>query len=591
MLPQQNPTTFLWGVLRPHLVYFFTAVVSATTLLIGTTTTITLMVGHLSSAGNLDKTIGATMLVFITGAVPALHFLRDWAWSTACSRIMEDAYARLGTPLLKLPQSVLTDNSVGAMCALAAQAVSAIEEVGDRFVYSILPICVLIALGATFTWSCEIWTSFLFFTPLFIGTVWSVWHAFYVCYPRQRVAAEKLAVVDASLIDTVMNHDTVQSYATHTFEARRHARITSDWRESTFKAWIASSQGTALSQLTMGMALALPLTHAVVFSSDTTVVQIVSAITPTWLTLRLYMSDLGSDVRQIARGVAKIEGALAQLIAHNHKETAGPVHDLSTLSTTPYDIAFHNVTFQYPNGKGKVLTDLSMTIKAGTSVAFVGTSGSGKTTIARLISGAYSPTSGTVTLGGLSTHELTRTQVAQLLVVIPQVPSMFNRTLYENIAYGIMDVCEDKLDEAVKAAHVEPIIAKLPDGYYTVVGDGGIKLSGGERQRVAIARALVSRKPTIIFDEATSALDTLSERQVQQAIRDAAAEHTVIIIAHRLSTIRWVDRIIVVDKGRIVEDGTHDELLVRNGHYAALHHADQNTCMKEDDTNHAYSLR
>jgi len=235
-------------------------------------------------------------------------------------------------------------------------------------------------------------------------------------------------------------------------------------------------------------------------------------------------------------------------------------------------VEYHNVHFVYSAEKGTVLRDVSVVIPAGQRLAVVGRSGSGKSTLVSLLPRFYDPTEGRIELDGHDIREFRLSDLRSQISLVSQDVKLFNDSIGNNIAYGSMSrVPEAAVVEAARAAHVLEFADKLPDGLDTIVGDRGVLLSGGQRQRIAIARAILKDAPILILDEATSALDTESERHIQAAIEALMRDRTTLVIAHRLSTIENADRILVMDQGRIVEAGTHEALLERAGHYAALH--------------------
>ena len=234
-------------------------------------------------------------------------------------------------------------------------------------------------------------------------------------------------------------------------------------------------------------------------------------------------------------------------------------------------IVFDNVSFRYPTASGLQLNGVSLTIRAGEIVALVGPSGAGKTTLAGLVNRFRDPNSGAVRIDGVDIQDVTLSSLRDLISLVAQETFLFNDTVANNIAYGMVGYERARLTEAAKAALAHDFIERLPQGYETVIGDRGVKLSGGQRQRLAIARAILKNSPILILDEATSHLDTESEMLVQRALGNLMSGRTVIVIAHRISTIRRADKIVVLDKGRIVETGNHDELLAHGGIYRRLH--------------------
>lgn len=246
------------------------------------------------------------------------------------------------------------------------------------------------------------------------------------------------------------------------------------------------------------------------------------------------------------------------------------------------DIAFEKVSFAYRNGPN-ILHDISFTVNAGETVALVGHSGSGKTTIASLLPRFYETTQGQITLDGEPINELSIASLREQIALVSQQVMLFNDTLANNIAYGRSNVSRDAIVEAAKLAFADEFISKLPDGYDTRVGENGILLSGGQRQRLAIARAILKNAPVLILDEATSALDSESERYIQSALDEVTKNRTTLVIAHRLSTIMRAHKIVVLKQGHIVEQGSHVQLLKLNGHYAKLYHAQKLGVGHEED--------
>lgn len=236
------------------------------------------------------------------------------------------------------------------------------------------------------------------------------------------------------------------------------------------------------------------------------------------------------------------------------------------------DIVYHDVSFSYADAT-KVLNHIDLSIKAGETIAFVGQSGSGKTTLCNLLPRFYEVAEGAITIDGINIQEMTLASLRQQIGTVQQDVFLFPGTIRENIAYGKLDATEEEILKAVKLAHLEKVIDQMTDGLDTVIGERGVKLSGGQKQRVAIARMFLKNPPILILDEATSALDTETEQVIQESLNSLADGRTTLIIAHRLATIKHATRIIVVSEKGILEEGTHEELMARKGHYRALHDA------------------
>lgn len=233
------------------------------------------------------------------------------------------------------------------------------------------------------------------------------------------------------------------------------------------------------------------------------------------------------------------------------------------------EILFENVTFNYVNGK-PVYENLNLSISPGEKVGLVGLSGSGKSTLAHLLLRLYELSEGRILIDGQDTSQVTRESLVQNIALIPQDSSLFHRSVMENIRYGKLDASDDEVIEAAKKAHCHDFIAQMKDGYQTIVGERGMRLSGGQRQRIAIARAVLKNAPILILDEATSALDSYTEQQIQESLSTLMQNRTALVIAHRLSTLHNMDRILVFDQGKVIEEGTHQKLLEKEGRYAQL---------------------
>jgi ABC-type transport system involved in Fe-S cluster assembly fused permease/ATPase subunit len=233
------------------------------------------------------------------------------------------------------------------------------------------------------------------------------------------------------------------------------------------------------------------------------------------------------------------------------------------------EVRFEHVSFSYKQDR-QILNDVSFEIPAGKKVAVVGPSGAGKSTIARLLFRFYDVDAGRITINNQDIRDLTQHSLRSAIGVVPQDTVLFNNNIYYNIAYGRPDACREEIEKAAQLAHLDKFIGQLPQGYDTLVGERGLKVSGGEKQRIAIARMLLKNPGIMVFDEATSSLDSSSEQAILEALREVAESNTTLVIAHRLSTIVDADHIVVLDLGRVVEQGTHADLLDKQGIYASL---------------------
>lgn len=287
-----------------------------------------------------------------------------------------------------------------------------------------------------------------------------------------------------------------------------------------------------------------------------------------------YAVNISNPIKRLTRVIGNIQKALAAaqrvFMIIDMPEEIAESRDAKQLPEVSGKVEFQNVSFAYDD-KGNVITDLSFSVKPGEVIAIVGPSGAGKSTIANLLPRFYDVNKGDIKIDGHSVREVTLDSLREQVGIVPQETMLFNGSVYNNILYGRLDATKEEIEAAAKAANAHDFIMQLTDGYETKLGDRGVNLSGGQRQRIAIARAILKNPRILILDEATSALDTESERVVQEALDRLMVGRTSFVIAHRLSTVKNADKILVLEKGNLVESGTHDELLVLDGLYAHLY--------------------
>jgi len=381
-------------------------------------------------------------------------------------------------------------------------------------------------------------------------------------------------------IDSLLNYETVKYFNNERHEAQRYDVELAEWetaRRHNRLSVFALNGGQAL-------IIASAMTTMLVFAGfgvQDGSMTIGDFVLINAITMQIFMplNFLGFVYREIRGSLANIEN-MFKLLAQPAK-----IQDSATATTlTPEHgatgaISFEQVEFGYHTDR-PILNKVSFTIEPGEKVAVVGESGAGKSTLVKLLFRFYDVTGGSIAINGVDIREATQDSLRKLIGIVPQDTVLFNDTIFENIRYGRPDATDEEVQDAINMAHLAHFIEQLPDGVNTQVGERGLKLSGGEKQRVAIARTILKRPPIMLFDEATSSLDSQSEQAILQALQEIAQGHTSLVIAHRLSTVIDADKIIVMQRGHIVETGNHQALLAQNGLYAKLWQAQQ----QGDDT-------
>ena len=368
-------------------------------------------------------------------------------------------------------------------------------------------------------------------------------------------------------IDSLINYETVKFFGNEDWELRRCDDTLAAWENSAVLSQTSMSalnfgQGAIIA---LGVTLMMFAAAAQVAAGQLSLGDLV-LVNALLLQLFIPLNFLGIVYRQIKYALADMDDLVRLLAREPEIRDAG---DAKTLALPRGELRFEQVDFSYQPDR-QILFDVSFTIPPGRKLAVVGASGAGKSTLARLLFRFYDVTDGRILLDGQDIRSVTQHSLRAAIGIVPQDTVLFNDTLYYNLAYARPGVSHEEVATAARLAQLHDFIAALPAGYDTVVGERGLKLSGGEKQRVAIARALLKRPRLLGYDEATSALDSQSEQAILQALRAVAAEHTTLVIAHRLSTIVDADQILVLDHGRVREQGTHRELLQRDGLYAQM---------------------
>ena len=368
-------------------------------------------------------------------------------------------------------------------------------------------------------------------------------------------------------IDSLLNYETVKYFSNEDYEARRYDEHMSKWEVSavqnqTSLATLNSGQSAIIA---VGMTALMLLASNGVVNGDLTVGDLV-LINVFMLQLYMPLHFLGFVYREIKHSLVDME-KMFRLLDENREIEDAP--DAVALKIDQATIHFEQVCFSY-EAKRQILFDITFDIPAGHTVAVVGASGAGKSTLSRLLFRFYDINSGRILIGNQDIRTVTQATLRAAIGIVPQDTVLFNDSIYYNIAYGRPEATREEVLDAARSAHLDVFIQSLPDGYGTVVGERGLKLSGGEKQRVAIARAILKNPPILIFDEATSALDSKSEKVIQRELRSVAHDRTTLVIAHRLSTIVDAHQILVFGDGRIVERGSHRDLLKKQGVYAQM---------------------
>lgn len=577
--PSNNHTHADWQAIRsllPYLWEFKWRVVIALSLLVLAklaNVSVPLLLKEIIDALDASHAVLAVPVFLVVGYGVLRLFstlfgeLRDAVFAKVTQRAIRRVALQVFEHLHSLSLRFHLDRQTGGVSRDIERGTRGISFLLNFMLFNILPTLLEIGLVAAILFSkYNAWFAIITFVTLLIFI------AFTLLVTEWRMVVRRSmndldSKANSRAIDSLLNYETVKYFGNEQYEARRYDDNMRHWEVA------AVRNTTSLAYLNAGQSfiVAIGITALMLLAADEVVqgrMTLGDLVLVNVFMIQLYMPlhFLGFVYREIRHALADMEKMFSLL--HEHREIADNP-DAGTLQAGKAEVRFEQVSFGYAPDR-QILFDVSFVIPAGNTVAVVGASGAGKSTLSRLLFRFYDVQQGRVLINGRDIREVTQSSLRALIGIVPQDTVLFNDTIYYNIAYGRPDATHDEIIGAARAAHIHDFVESLPQGYESMVGERGLKLSGGEKQRVAIARAILKNPAILIFDEATSALDSKSEKAIQAELRAIAQNRTTLIIAHRLSTVVDADQILVMDKGRIVERGSHRELLAQNRIYAQM---------------------
>ena len=493
--------------------------------------------------------------------------LRDAVFAKVTQRAIRRVALKVFTHLHSLSLRFHLQRQTGGMSRDIERGTKGISFLLTFLLLNILPTLLeIFMVAAILLVKYSAWFAVITFVTLVIYIVFTLWITEWRMVFR-RVMNDMDSKANTRAIDSLINYETVKYFGNEQYEAERFDEHMAKWETSAVQnqTSLAALNAGQSAIIAAGVTVLMLLAAQEVVAGHMTVGDLV-LVNVFLIQLYLPMHFLGFVYREIKSSIIDME-RMFNLLDEGREVQDAP--GAQPLEISAGAVRFEQVAFSYEPDR-KILSDISFEIPPGHIVAVVGASGAGKSTLSRLLFRFYDVNAGRILIDGQDIREVTQASLRAAIGIVPQDTVLFNDTIYYNIAYGRPDATHEEILQAAQAAHIHKFIVSLPKGYETMVGERGLKLSGGEKQRVAIARAILKQPSILIFDEATSALDSKSEKAIQAELRHISRNRTTLVIAHRLSTIVDAQQILVMDHGRIVESGTHRELLAQQGLYAQM---------------------